>query len=207
MFTRDFGGLAAIVCGSLGMMFWAAVQGTGSSKQSALHAASAHSHTSMHGGRVEPVGNHHVEAKVEQGGRLRVFVLGEDPAVLMPIPAAELVAEAQPIDPPEFTPVRLRAKPQPGEPEGTASQFAGALPKELIGRPLALTMPIGGKRYRARFEPERHRRGPHDPFAAPDHGVNFCAIWRKALGGKWRVLPLISAQLARRAHRITPESA
>jgi hypothetical protein len=171
MFTKELGGLAAIACGSLGLVAWAAVQGSAPSKPPALHAATAHRHDASHGGRVEAVGNHHVEAKIEQGGRLRVFVLDEDPAVLMPIPAAELVAEAQPLDAPEFTPVRLRAKPQPGEPEGTASQFAGTLPKEIIGRPLtlALTVPLGGKRYRARFEPETHGRDPHDPFAALEH--------------------------------------
>ncbi len=123
------------------------------------HDAKEHAHSSRHGGAIQAIGNHHVEAVLEKGGRLRVYLLGKDEAQLTPAPLPEVVAQVQGDDEVESAPVTLSADPQPGDPNGQSSSFLGQLPESLVGAPVtvAMTLPLEGKGYRARFELKPHR--------------------------------------------------
>ncbi|MBW3623191.1 MAG: hypothetical protein KY468_07240 [Armatimonadetes bacterium] len=117
------------------------------------HASRPHDHRSAHGGLVQVVGRGHVEAVRETGGRVRLYALGEDEAVLNPIPIREIRADALPDGGLEAHPVTLRAEPQPGEAAGQASVFAGTLPPEIARAPvtLSLTLPLEGRLHRVRL--------------------------------------------------------
>jgi hypothetical protein len=118
----------------------------------------SHEHHAQHGGLVEAIGTSHIELLVEKGGRLRVYTLGKDETQIRPLAVTELTAEVQAHGAAEFNRVNLRAEPLPGDTPGTAAQFAGQLPTELVGKPLniILTVPIDGNRYRARFMTTAH---------------------------------------------------
>lgn len=131
---------------------------TGASRKDA-HDAKDHAHSSPHGGAIRAVGNHHVEAVLEKGGRIRIYLLGKDEAELAPAPLPKVVAQVQGEEEIEAAPVTLIADPQPGDPSGRASSFFGRLPETLVGAPVtvAMTLPLEGKAYRARFELKPHR--------------------------------------------------
>jgi hypothetical protein len=168
MDTRPIAAIIALLLGSAGLLVWAAGQGGSPLKQAPSHAAAPHDHASHAGGSVQVVGNHHVEAVVEQGGRVCLYVLAENELELAPIAAEDLVAQVQPEGVAESARVTLHAKPQPGEPAGKASQFAGQVPPSMAGRPLRIVVnvPVDGKHYRVRFEP-RGREAAHEEHAEP----------------------------------------
>lgn len=163
---RVSGVALAWACGiaaAFGIVLFTARPGAGGS-----HDARKHSHESSHGGAVQAVGNHHAEAVMEKGGTLRLFVLGRDESELVPVAEQKLRVQVQEEGELESQAVELIADPQPGDPEGQASSFAGRLPEELTGKPLtvALTLPLAGKAYRTRFELKPHRADEIHPEMA-----------------------------------------
>lgn len=130
----------------------------GCARQKPAEAAAGHegehSHTAQFGGMIQQVGDLHMELVVEEGRRLRCYVLGPQVSLLWPLPERSLAAQVQARGADSFYPVELKASPQPGEPPGEASQFVADVPDECAGRPLnvIVTLPVYGRRYRARFE-------------------------------------------------------
>lgn len=129
------------------------------------HESRKHAHRNAHGGLVLSVGKGHVEAVRETGGRLRLYALGEDETVLNPIPTREIRADALPDGSAEAYPLTLTAEPQPGEPDGASSTFAGKLPESMARAPMTLSMilPLEGRLHRVRFRLE-----PEGTHATPD---------------------------------------
>lgn len=117
------------------------------------HARRPHPHASVHGGIVLPVGEGHVELVLEPEGRLRLYMLGKDETELRTVPAIELRGEAQRAGSLEIAPLVLRPD-DPAAEAGEASVFAGQLPWDVGDAPasLAVTVPVGQRRYRARFD-------------------------------------------------------
>jgi len=123
-----------------------------------------------HSGQVVRVGDRFLEADLEQGNRVRVFLLGPDEEALEPIPAPQLEGHVQPWNREDQTRrLVLNAAPQPGDPPGSASSFAGEVPAELTQGPMTvgLTVPLKGKAYRVSFNLSKHAEGATH---APEHG-------------------------------------
>jgi hypothetical protein len=96
---------------------------------------------------------YHVEALVEQGGQLRIFTLGRDPTEMIDVELQPLTAYVR-REQLAAVVVKLEPDPQPDDPPGRTSQFAGQLPSELEGIPLRVTVTglrIGRSRYRLGF--------------------------------------------------------
>lgn len=109
-----------------------------------------------HGGIIVSIGldNYHAEAIFESGGKLRLFVLGNDETQVQEIDAQELTAYVTPIGGVESTAVTLRPEPQSGDSEGKTSQFVADLPEGLADQAVEVTIPsvrIGGARFRIAF--------------------------------------------------------
>lgn len=115
-----------------------------------------------HGGIIIPLGrdSYHVEAVFEAGGLVRLYTLGKDEARVQEVEAGELAAFATPDGAAEATPFAFKPDPQPGDTAGKTSRFTAALPKELIGKTVRVTVPsiaFDGERFRAAFSNEaRH---------------------------------------------------
>ena len=109
-----------------------------------------------HGGIIVSIGrdNYHAEAIFESGGKLRLFMLGNDETQVQEIDAQELTAYITPVDGAESTPVTLRPEPQSGDTEGQTSQFVADLPEGLTDQAVEVTIPsvrIEGARFRIAF--------------------------------------------------------
>lgn len=133
----------------LAALAWAGVRG------SSIGAPARRAHQVALGRNVQPAGSHRIEANVERGGRVRVFVLGKRDTDLFAIPASLLQAEVRPGDE-DIVDVALRAQAQPGDPPGRSSQFVGTLPPHIAGRSLhlAVTVPLEGTLHRVHFLPQ-----------------------------------------------------
>lgn len=110
-----------------------------------------------HGGIIVPIGrdSYHAEAVFEQGGALRLFILGADESRVQEVESQSLTAYVKPMDGADSISVNLEPKPQDGDAEGKTSQFIGQLPEDLSGEPVEVTIPslrIGGERFRLGFE-------------------------------------------------------
>ena len=118
------------------------------------HAEKDHDHPpGPHGGPMVAVGREshfHVEAVFERSGHVRVYTYGGDETQVHPIDAQPVPAKVRrPPDGTEFS-VLLSPEPQPGDPPGKASRFAGRLPQELDGGRVELVVPamtFGGERH------------------------------------------------------------
>lgn len=110
-----------------------------------------------HGGIIVPIGrdSYHAEAVFEQGGVLRLFMLGADESRVQEVESQTLTAYVKPMDGGDSVSVALEPKPQEGDGDGKTSQFVGQLPEELSGKAVEVTIPslrIGGERFRVGFE-------------------------------------------------------
>jgi YHS domain-containing protein len=118
------------------------------------HAEKDHDHPpGPHGGTLVAVGREshfHVEAVFERSGHVRVYTYGGDETQVHPIDSQPVPATVRrPPDGTEFS-VLLSPEPQPGDPPGKASRFAGRLPQELDGGRVELVVPamtFGGERH------------------------------------------------------------
>ncbi|MCW3099363.1 MAG: hypothetical protein JWL77_4981 [Chthonomonadaceae bacterium] len=155
--------MAVVWIGGYGLFRWLAPNSM--SAAAPTQQTAAHAHQSLHGGLVQTVGDNHVEALFDTGGEVRVFILGQDETQMAPISAPTLQAEVLPQNARQVTPLTLQAAPQYGEMVGHASLFKGLLPANLRSQPLAilLTVPLNGKLYRVRLEPDLHATEPAMP--------------------------------------------
>ena len=81
-------------------------------------------------------------------------MLGQDAARVQEVESQELTAYAKPEGGTEAASFVLKAEAQPGDAAGKTSAFAGALPRELQGQRVEVTVPsirIGGERFRFSF--------------------------------------------------------
>ena len=135
-----------------------------------------HGHKSgTHGGIIVEIGrdNYHAEAVFEKGGTLRLYTLGKDEAKVQEVESQILTAYVKPEGATESAPFTLKPVPQPGDAAGQTSQFVGALPKELAGQRVEVTIPsirIGGDRFRLGFASasESHDEGMPAKVAAEE---------------------------------------
>ncbi len=137
----------------------AATEKSAEVRPAAAEAAGEHAHMpGTHGGTIVEIGrdNYHAEAVFEKGGTVRVYTLGKDEARVEEVESQVLTAYAKPEGAAEAVEFALRPVPRTGDSEGKTSQFVGALPKELEGRRVEVTVPsirIGGDRFRFGFAP------------------------------------------------------
>jgi hypothetical protein len=159
--------IAAVVGGAfllLGLCIWVCLSIVRDAMKP--HGTAEHEHPpGPHGGTIVAVGREnrfHVEAVFERGGEVRVYTYGEDESEVHPVEAQPVPATARrPSDPTEFS-VLLSPEPQPGDPPGKASRFAGRLPQELNGGRVELVVPamsFGSERhwFSVKSEGEWHR--------------------------------------------------
>ncbi|RIK80014.1 MAG: hypothetical protein DCC68_11840 [Planctomycetota bacterium] len=116
-----------------------------------------------HGGIIVSLGrdSYHVEAVFEQGGLLRLHVLGSDETKVQEIDAQDLLGYIKASDANEAIAVVFKPQPQPGDTAGKTSVFVGRIPADLVGKNLDVTVPsvrIAGERFRLGFTstPQSH---------------------------------------------------
>lgn len=93
---------------------------------------------------------YHVEVVLAADGKLHLFTLGADETRVVTVPAEPLSALLKGSGEAAVE-VTLAPNPQLGDPPGTTSRFAAAVPSTVTGRPLELTVPnltIEGNRFR-----------------------------------------------------------
>lgn len=135
-------------------------------------AAKAHDHPSVgpHGGPLAEWGDeeYHVEVTVDHAAKTAtVYVLDGNAKAAAPIDAATLtlaLAFAPPVT------VTLAAQPQPGDPAGRSSRFAGTHPALAVERPVSgsVSAKVGGKPFSGDFEAGEH--ASHTPAKAAPTG-------------------------------------
>jgi hypothetical protein len=108
------------------------------------------------GGFIVEIGrdNDPAEAVFEKNGVVRVYTLGQDEARVEEVESQTLTAYVKPEGGTEAVEFLLRPDPRPDDGPGRTSRFVGALPRELWGRRLEVTVPtirIGGDRFRFSF--------------------------------------------------------
>jgi len=158
----------ALVAG-LGLLGISGCGGTGSSPPA---AGAAHHDDADHGHAkgVVAFGDHHARLVVEQGGVLKLFILGKDETKVATIEAQEVHGQLQADQQAEAVPVVLKADPQPGDAAGQASQFKGETPEALRGKPFVATLllMVNGERYRVQLSSVA---GAHEGHAGQPKGV------------------------------------
>lgn len=114
-----------------------------------------HAHAAPHGGVVTTIGQNHAELVFDPiSGKMELYILGDDESKTAPIEASELKAQAKIKGQAIFIAVGLKANPLGGEKAGSASRFSGqsdAL-KGAAAIEVAVQIPIGDKKLRAKFE-------------------------------------------------------
>lgn len=108
-----------------------------------------------HGGVITSFAHdrYHAEALLEEGGVLRVFMLGRDRTEVVDVPRQSPIAYVRSGER-EAKAVELAPVPQAGDRPEHTSQFVGQISPEGDGEPLTLTvspLQIGGSRYRLAF--------------------------------------------------------
>ena len=110
-----------------------------------------------HGGTVvaihEGEPHYHSEVLVDEGGVLRLYILGEGDVEVQVEPQL-LSLEIVPEGSSGMTPVMLRPAPPLGNGKGTTSQFFGKLPVDLVGKHVKVVIPdlkIAGTHFRFDF--------------------------------------------------------
>jgi YHS domain-containing protein len=94
---------------------------------------------------------YHVEVVLATDGKLYLFTLGADETRVQTVPAEPLPALVKGPGDPAAVAVTFDPAPQAGDPPGTTSRFAAAVPAAVTGRPLELTVPnlaVEGNRFR-----------------------------------------------------------
>ncbi len=151
--------------------------------------AESHGHPpGPHGGSVVAIdrdNRFHAEAVFEPGGRVRLYTFGQELTEVRPVDARTVCAAVRGHDRQDEFAVMLRPDPQPGDPAGTASRFAGRLPPALWRGHLRLvvwSLPVNG----ARFLFEIDSSGaPPDPAATERAAAAEAALYSTP-GGKYR---------------------
>jgi hypothetical protein len=111
-------------------------------------------HDHAHAKGIKPLGDYHARLVVEQGGVLRLSILGGDETKVDRIEVQDVKGHVRAAGTAEAVPVTLKPEPQPGDPAGRTSQFVGQVPENLRGKPLVVTLrlTIAGEAYQPEFE-------------------------------------------------------
>jgi len=109
------------------------------------------------GGIIVEIGrdNYHAEAVFEKGGVVRLYTLGKDEARIIEVEAKPLSAYVKLEGGTEATEIKFVADPRDDDTKGKTSRFTAALPKELWGKRVEVTIPtvwINGERFRVGFK-------------------------------------------------------
>lgn len=118
-------------------------------------------------------GKYHVEFTVDHSKlEATVFIFGDDEKTPSPIKSKDIQLSI--IDP--MMQVTLKASPQEGDPEGTASRFVGNHESLGVVQEYAGTMTgvIDGTPYSGDFKEEAHGQGGH----SHSHGDDDALVWR-----------------------------
>jgi hypothetical protein len=116
-----------------------------------------HAHKAgTNGGIIVSLGadSYHVEAVFETGGLLKLFTLGKDEARVFDVESQILKAYVKEEGASEAVPMELNPVPRAGDKTGRTSQFVGRVPTALVGKQVAVTIPIiaiDGERFRLAF--------------------------------------------------------
>jgi hypothetical protein len=132
------------------------------------HDATEHGHAKG----TEALGDYHARIAVEQGGVLRLFILGKDETKVASIEEQEVAGLLQAEGEPQGVRIILKADRQTGDPPGKTSQFLGTVPEALRGKALIadLRVMINGDPYRPRFA-SVPGSGHNDDGHSPPKGV------------------------------------
>lgn len=128
-----------------------------STAKAAAPAEDQHAHKpGAHGGIIVAIGqdSYHAEALFEQGGTLRLMMLGKDESKVLEIESQAFTGYAKLMGATESVAFELAPVPQAGDAEGKTSQFMGQLPESLAGQAVEVTIPsvrINGERFRLGF--------------------------------------------------------
>jgi YHS domain-containing protein len=99
--------------------------------------------------------NNHIEAFVDSDGVLGVYTLSKTAQRVVDVETQNVTAYAKAIgEQINSTKISLVPSPQEGDAPGRVSRFQGQLPKDLVGRPLWVSIPnisIDGERFRFGF--------------------------------------------------------
>src|SRR5262249_25665956 len=125
----------------------------------------------QHGGTVVEIGkdNYHAEAVFEQGGLVRLYLLGKDESRVEETDLQDLTAYAR--SGPDTTAGEFPPTPAPRTDAAPRkpSVFEGTLPQALRDRPVDITVPtirIGGGRFRFAFS-SRNQAATHAAMPKP----------------------------------------
>lgn len=126
-----------------------------SAKKPNEHGDHAHK-PSAHGGLLVSIGkdNYHAEAVFEQGGTIKLFMLGADETKVVEVESQTLAAFVKAAGAMEAVAFELKPTPQAGDAAGKTSLFTGTLPKAVAGQKVEVTIPslrIGNERFRVAF--------------------------------------------------------
>lgn len=147
-----------------------------------------------HGGTIVSIGldSYHAEAIVEQGGRLRLLMLGKDESRIQEVDEQTLTAYVKAVGDAETFPMELTAFPQEGDAPGKTSQFAGHLPDGVAAREIEVTIPmlrIAGERFRVGFSTEKlnHQDDMPDGLAVDEERALYFSP-----GGKYTDMDILA---------------
>ena len=138
----------------------AATLPTSTQKSAAVAADEEHGHKpGMHGGIIVSIGrdSYHAEAVFEQGGTLRLFMLGQDEGRVQEVDVQTLTAYVKSVGGTDSVSVTMEPERASGDADGKTSQFLAKLPEDLAGKPVEVTVPslrINGERFRLGFTSE-----------------------------------------------------
>jgi hypothetical protein len=155
--TVDRGAMGTVL---LVLLLFGVVGGLAYQAQKGRPPRRAHNHT--HATTDRGLGGHnhvvslgddefHAEVVLAADGKLYLFTLGADETSVVTVPVEPLPALLKGAGDPVAVEVTFTPAPQSGDPPGTTSRFAVAVPTTVTGRPLELTVPnltIEGKRFR-----------------------------------------------------------
>jgi hypothetical protein len=122
----------------------------------------SHQHVEgQHGGSIVSLGadSYHAEAILETNGTLRLFMLGRDDTRVQEVDLQTIKAYAKQAEDLEVKNLELTPDPQPGDSAGKTSQFVAAIPAELLGKSIRITIPnlvISGERFRVALDLAAH---------------------------------------------------
>jgi hypothetical protein len=127
----------------------------------------------IHGGTIVSIGleSYHAEAVFEQGGVLKLFMLGQDESRVIDVESQTLTAYVKGNGDMQAVSMQLQAEPQAGDREGRTSLFVGTLPESLAGLPVQVTIPnitISGERFRIAFASTGNSHGDAMPDKVAD---------------------------------------
>jgi hypothetical protein len=133
-----------------------------------------HQHAeALHGGTIVSLGadSYHAEALLESNGTLRLFMLGRDDTRVQEVDLQTIKAYAKQAEDLEVKNLELTPDPQPGDSAGKTSQFVAAIPADLLGKSIRITIPnlvISGERFRVALDlAANDSQFTHEPMGKP----------------------------------------